>query len=55
MVYIAMDHNPQEEFVSHVTGAINYAGLSEIFLSWFVVVSVATGFALALVAWPWAD
>jgi hypothetical protein len=55
MVYIAMDHNPQEEFVGHTTGAINYAGLSEIFLSWFVVVSVATGLVLALVEWSWAD
>jgi hypothetical protein len=55
MVYIAMEHNPQEEFVSLATGAINYAGLSEIFLSWLVVVSVATGLVLALVAWPFGD
>jgi hypothetical protein len=49
MVYMAMDHNPHEEFVNHATGAINYAGLSEIFVSWFAVVSVATGLVLALV------
>jgi hypothetical protein len=54
-VYIAMDHNPQEEFISHATGAINYAGLAEIFVSWFTVVSLATGFILALVVWLWAD
>ena len=55
MVYVAMDHNPQEAFVSHATGAISYAGLAEIFVSWFAVVSLATGFILALVLWPLAD
>lgn len=50
-VYIAMDHNPQEEFVSHATGAINYTGLAEIFVSWFAVVSVAASVAFALVVW----
>jgi phosphate/sulfate permease len=54
-VCAAMDHNPQEEFVSHATGAINYAGLAEIFVSWFALVSLATGFILALVLWPLAD
>jgi hypothetical protein len=51
MVYIAMDHNAQEEFISGATGTINYAGLSEIFLSWSVVISVAASLVLALAAW----
>ncbi|HEY7549588.1 MAG TPA: hypothetical protein VH913_08730 [Hyphomicrobiaceae bacterium] len=51
MVYIAIQHNPQEEFVGHMTGAINYAGLSAIFLSWFVVVGLAVGF----VVWVLSD
>jgi hypothetical protein len=48
-VYAAIDHNPQGEFVNLETGAVNYAELSEIFLSWFVVVGVVVGLALALV------
>jgi hypothetical protein len=55
MVYVAMDHNVQEEFASHATGAINYAGLAEIFASWFALVGLATGFISALVLWPLAD
>jgi hypothetical protein len=51
MVYIAIDHNPQGEFVNHETGAVNYAGLSEIFLSWFVVVTLAAGLVLTLMVW----
>jgi hypothetical protein len=50
MVYIAIQHNPQEEFVSH-TGAINYAGLLAIFLPAFVLVGLATG----LMAWVLCD
>jgi hypothetical protein len=47
-VYIAIDHNPQEEFVKQATDEVNYLGLSEIFLSWFVIVSLAVALALAL-------
>jgi hypothetical protein len=50
-VYIAIDHNPQEEFVSHATGAVNYAGLSAIFLSWFVIVGVAASLTLTFAVW----
>ncbi len=31
--------NRQGEFVNDVTGAVNYLGLAEIFLSWFLAVS----------------
>jgi hypothetical protein len=48
MVYIAIDHNPQEEFVKHVADEVSYLGLSEVFLSWFVVVSLAVALALVL-------
>lgn len=51
MVYIAIQHNPQGEFVSHVTGAINYAGLAAIFLPSFVLVSLAVG----LMVWVLSD
>jgi hypothetical protein len=51
MVCIAIQHNPQEEFVSHMTGAINYGGLSAIFLSRLVVVGLAVGF----VVWVLSD
>jgi len=47
-VHAAINHNPQEEFVNLRTGAVNYTGLSEIFLSWFVVVTLAASLALAL-------
>jgi hypothetical protein len=49
MVYAALEHNPQEEFRELATGALNYLGLSEIFLSWFVVVSLVAGFVFGLV------
>jgi hypothetical protein len=48
-VYIAMQHNPQGVYVSHETGAVNYADLSALFLSGFAVVSIAAGGVLALV------
>jgi hypothetical protein len=51
MVFIAIQHNPQQEFVSHATGAINYAGLSAIFLSWFVLIGLAAG----LLVWVLSD
>jgi hypothetical protein len=51
MVRIAMEHNPQEEFLRLATGAINYAGLAEIFVSWFAVVSVAASLAFAFAVW----
>ena len=49
MVHVALEHNPQEEFRNLATGALNYLGLSEIFLSWFVVVGLAAGFVFGLV------
>jgi hypothetical protein len=51
MVFIAIQHNPQEEFVSHATGAIDYAGLSAIFLPWFVLIGLAAG----LLVWVLSD
>jgi hypothetical protein len=51
MVHIATEHNPQGEFLIHATGAINYTGLAEIFVSWFAVVSVAASLAFSLVVW----
>jgi hypothetical protein len=51
MVSIAMDHNPQEAFVNHSTGVVDYAALAGIFLSWSVAVGAVTGLVLMLVAW----
>jgi hypothetical protein len=50
MVYAAIQHNPQGSIVNHDTGAVNYAYLSEIFLSWFLAANIVAtlGFAAAL-------
>src|SRR5262245_59739985 len=54
-VYIAMGHNPQGEFIDQVTGAVNHAHLSALFLSWFVVVGLVASLALAFLAGLFAD
>jgi hypothetical protein len=51
MVSIAVDHNPQEAFVNTLTGEVDYLGLTQIFLSWFVIVSLVAGVGLGVVAW----
>lgn len=42
----AIHHNRLGEYVSE-TGAVNYLGLFEIFVSWFVVVGLAASLVLA--------
>ena len=49
-IFAAINHNPWGEYVSE-TGAANYRGLSEIFASWFVVVSLVASLALAFLVW----
>ena len=51
MVFIAIQHNPQGEFINHETGWVNYPYLSLLFLEWFAVVTLAASLALALVMW----
>ena len=48
---VAIWFNRDGEFVNDVTGAVNYLGLAEIFLSWFLVVSVVLGLVLMIVVW----
>ena len=48
MVYAVIDPNPQEELVEQATDEVSYLGLSEIFLSWFVVISLAVALALVV-------
>jgi hypothetical protein len=50
MVYAAIQHNPQGSIVNHDTGAVDYAYLSEIFLSWFLAANIVAtlGFATAV-------
>jgi hypothetical protein len=50
MVHAAIDHNPQQAFVNHATGAVAYGHLAGIFLSWFLAanVTVSLGFAAVL-------
>ena len=43
--------NRQGKFIDDETGAVNYLGLAEIFLSWFLVVSCVLGLALMIVVW----
>jgi hypothetical protein len=50
MVFIAVDHNPQEAFISHATGAVDYLALTWIFLPWFVLVGAVTGLVLTPLA-----
>jgi hypothetical protein len=50
-VYIAVEHNPQGEFINHETGAVNYADLSVLFLSGFALSSLGAGLLLAAAVW----
>jgi hypothetical protein len=50
-VTVAIWFNRDGEFVNDVTGAVNYLGLAEIFLPWFLVVSVVLGLVLMIVVW----
>jgi hypothetical protein len=50
-VSVAIWFNRQGEFVNDVTGAVNYLGLAEIFLSLFLVVSFLLGVGLMIVVW----
>jgi hypothetical protein len=47
MVYAAIQHNPQGSIVDHKTGAVDYAYLSAIFLSWFLAAQITACLAFA--------
>ena len=47
MVYAAIQHNPQQSIVNHDTGAVDYAYLSAIFLSWFLAAHFTATLAFA--------
>ena len=49
MVYAAIDHNPQQAFVNHETGTVNYVSLSGIFLSWFLAANITATLGFAAV------
>lgn len=53
MVYVAVDHNPQQAYYDASTGLIDYQALVLIWLSWFIPAALITSVLLfaAINAW----
>jgi len=45
-----IDHNPQQAYVNHEMGTVDYGSMSAIFLSWFLAANITAtvGFAVIL-------
>lgn len=51
MAYVALNHNPQEEFYNCTNGGVVTENLVPIMMSWFLATAIGYGIVRAVITW----